>query len=93
VAGFGRVHKHGGRAGRGQRGRNFAPYVAAFTHAHHDHAAAARHHQFNGLGKLGAHAAGQTQYGRSLYLKGLSGKAHHLFGIQFHGVKAHGCIL
>lgn len=37
MAGLGRMHKVGGRAGRGQRGGDLASHIAQFTHAADDH--------------------------------------------------------
>jgi hypothetical protein len=51
MAGLGRVHKHGGRAGGRQRGGDLAADVAALAHAHHHHATLAVQHQLGGLGK------------------------------------------
>jgi hypothetical protein len=49
VAGFGRMHKHCGSA-RGRQGRSdLATHMAAFAHAHHDHAACDFEDCTNGL--------------------------------------------
>ena len=52
MAGFSWVHEKGGRAGRCQRGGNFAPDMAAFAHAHHHHPAGCLQHGGYGLRQL-----------------------------------------
>ena len=93
MAGLCRMHKHCRGPGRGQGGRNLAPNVPAFSHAHHHHAAAAREHDLHRLRKLGADAAGQAQHGSGLYLKGLAGEHLGLCGVKGKHIKSHARIL
>ena len=62
MAGFGGMHEHGGRAGRGQGGGNFASNVPAFSHSHHHHAAPDQQHHLHGTGKCLPQILLQTQH-------------------------------
>ena len=76
VAGLGRVHEHGRRAGGGQRGGDLAADVAALAHAHHHHAAAhAQDRARTAWAKLVAGAGLQAQHRRGFDVEGFARQA------------------
>ena len=82
VAGLGRVHEEGRRAGGGQRGGDLAADVAALAHAHHDDAAAALQHRLHRGREACALARRQFLQCARLDLEGLRCQRERALGIE-----------
>ena len=81
-----RMDKHGGGAGRGQGGGNFAANVPTLAHARHDHTALDIQHHIDGLHKPIIQAGFDLQQGRGLDVERLPSKLKGGGGLGEHGL-------
>jgi len=82
MAGFGRVHEHGGCPGRGQRRRHLAADVPALAHPHDHDAPLHPQHQRHGLGKGFADTPFQAEHGGGFDLQRVAGELLRPVGIE-----------
>ena len=96
MAGLGRVHKHGRRAGGSQGGHDLAPDVSAFTHPHHHHTSPGVQHHFDRLRKSVAHPAFESENRSRLNVECFMGQCDRALcgrGFAGAGVRGHRQIL
>ena len=82
MAGLGRVHEKGGRAGGGQCGGDLAADVAALADAHDHRAPTHLQHALHGLGKALVEPQARRVQGRGFGFAGLAGQAQGPGGIK-----------
>ncbi len=82
VAGLGGVNKKSRGTGGCQGGRNLAPDMAAFAHAHDHHTPGGLQNALHGLHKAGVHTCGQPRQGGGLDVKRFPRQAQNLVRIK-----------
>ena len=82
MAGLGRMHKKSGCAGRGQRGGNLVPHMAAFAHAHDDDPPAQRQNGLHHRDEVFVQALGQCVQRGNFNVQSSAGRGQRLGAVH-----------